>query len=110
MTAEYSKWKTHNTGRYVEITVDETEPLVIDLKNELDTGDYLLGTLATSTSTGITINTNTVRTDTSAGYVNPHQQLIRVTPTEVGNHPIKAVSTTRNGKIIVKHFDVLTVR
>lgn len=110
MSVQYSKWRPNNDGQYVNIEIGHTEPIVIDLQNELEAGDFLQGCIATTTSGTMTINTATVRTDISAGFEYPHQQLVRLTPQAVGTHHIKAVSTTQNGLIIVKHFDVRTDR
>ena len=101
-------WITYNKGHYVESAIGTREIYLIDVAKELKTGDYLLGTVATTTSTGITIFGATVRHDAAQGFIKPHQQLVVLVPTAKGVHPIKLVSTTTNGLTIVKHFDVLT--
>lgn len=102
-------WLRYNRGHYVKADVGEQINLNIDLKNELATGDFLQGCVATTTSTGLTIFGATVRlTDDTIGQ--PHQQMVVVIPTAVGTHPVKLVSTTQNGITIVKHFDILTER
>ena len=107
MATEYTHWLTYNKGHYVHQSLGNRETYVIDLKNELDTGDFLQGCVATTTSTGMTIFGATVRLDAEAGYTQPHQQVVILIPTAVGTHDIKLTSTTENGQTIVKHFDVL---
>ena len=102
-------WLRYNKGHYVKVEVGEQVNLNIDLKNELDTGDFLQGCVATTTSTGLTIFGATVRFD-SDRTDQPHQQMVVVIPTATGTHPVKLVSTTENGQTIVKHFDILTER
>lgn len=110
MAAEYSKWIRYNLGHYVNLDLDEQIYLAIELKNELDTGDYLLNCVATTTSTGLTIVGATALIDVAEGFVNPHQQLVIVKPTARGTHRVKLKSDTADGRVIVKHFDILTER
>ena len=102
-------WLRYNQGHYVKADVGEQINLSIELKNELDTGDFLQGCVATTTSSGLTIFGATVRFD-SDRIDQPHQQMVVVIPTAVGTHDVKLVSTTQNGLTIVKHFDILTER
>jgi len=103
-------WQRYNRGHYVKANTGEQLNFVVDLQNELDTGDFLQGCVATTTSSGLTIFGATVRTDPFPGLGVPHQQMVVVIPTAPGTHPVKLLSTTENGKTIVKHFDILTER
>ncbi len=110
MAVEYSKWRRNNEGHYVKLDRGHTEKFMIDLRNELRTGDFLRTCVATTTSSGITINSFAPRLEQDEGFTQPHQQFCQLTATELGVHPIKLTSTTEAGITIVKHFDVLTTR
>lgn len=109
MAVRHNKWRRSNDGVYVRLDIGHTETFVIDLKNELRTGDFLNTCIATSTSNNILLGF-TVRADLDEGFQFPHQQLVTLKPLAIGVHPIKLTSKTEAGIIIVKHFDVLTER
>ncbi len=106
MALTHTHWKRYNKGHYVETDLNNTELHLVDLKNELATGDFLRTCVATTTSNTLTIDGFFVRIDTDT-HIQPHQQAVLLTPTAVGTHDVKLTSTTENGLTIVKHFDVL---
>ncbi len=105
MAVDKTNYKQLNVGQAYTMPVGQLDNLLIDLRNELDTGDFLLTVIATTTSSGIEINGAAPRLATGV-FEHPHQQYVRLKPTAVGVHPIKLTSTTQNGLTIVKHFVV----
>mgnify|MGYP003138206418 CR=1 FL=1 len=106
MAVEYSKWRRNNNGHFVKLDIGHTEKFVVDVRDELAAGDFLNTCVATTDSTGITIDSFAPRLEQDEGFTTPHQQFVQITPTAVGVHTIKLVSTTENNITIVKHFDV----
>ena len=106
MALTHSHWYRYNKGHYVEMDKDHSEIFLVDLINELETGDFLNTCVATTTSSGLAIESFFVRIDTTQ-QTQPHQQAVLMKPTALGAHDVKLISTTENGYTIVKHFDVL---
>ena len=106
MALAHSQWYGYNKGQYVEQDLNNSEIFLVDVINELDAGDFLTSCVATTTSTGLAIESFFIRIDITTN-TQPHQMGVLMKPTATGTHKVKLVSTTENDITIVKHFDVL---
>lgn len=109
MAVEATQWHIYNQGYYIQVKQDSKTDLAIDLRNELSTGDYLISTNFTTTSSDLTISLQAVRYDANI-RTTPHQAQCTVQSSTLGSHAVKMIATTNDGLTHVKHFDVLVER
>ena len=107
MAVTHTDWRLGNQGHYIEIPKDATATIAIDLQAQLQTNEKLNDCTATVPS-GIALTLAAVRFDPTGTSTLNHQQMLVVTPSALGTYAIKTISTTNQGRTIVKHFDIYT--